>query len=108
MDVALEDVNLLLSDLELGMRNQAEDSTFAKSSNLVVEQVRILEEALLEREDQDKEAAAEGIRRDAGIVDVAIARGMPRPAGGIDDATARCVCVSLPRNKPTPFASRLH
>ena len=90
MDVAVEDVNLLLSDLELGVRPQAEETTFAKSSSLVVEQVRILEQALSERPDHT--AAAEGIRSDAGIVDVAVARGMPRPAGDIDDSTARWVC----------------
>lgn len=90
MDVAVEDVNILLSDLELGVRPQAEDITFAKSSSLVVEQVRILEQAF--SESPDHAAAAEGVRSDAGIVDVAVARGMPRPAGGIDDSTARCVC----------------
>lgn len=100
MDVALEDVNLLLSDLELGVRPQAEGTTaVAKSSSLVVEQVGILEQALLARQ-QDQAARAEGIRSDAGIVDVAIARGMPRPAGGIDDPTARCV--------RSPHAHKLH
>lgn len=93
MDVALEDVNLLLSDLELGVRHQAEDTTFAKSSALVMEQVRILEQALSER--QDQAAASESMMSDAGIVDFAIARGMPRPARGVDDPTARCVW-SLP------------
>lgn len=91
MDVALEDVNLLLSDLELGVKHQAEDTT-----SLVVEQVRILQQALSQRQDQQA-AVAEGIRSDAGIVDVAIARGMPRPAGGFDGPTARCVRF-LPQN----------
>lgn len=96
MDVAVEDVNLLLSDLELGVRPQAEeDATFAKSAGLVVQQVRILEQALRSdvQEDQDQAAAAESSRSEAEIVEVAIARGMPRPAGGVDDSTARCVCV---------------
>eukprot|EP00903_Cladosiphon_okamuranus_P007119 g6917.t1 len=99
MDVAVEDINLLLSDLELGVRPQAEkDATFAKSSSLVVEQVRHLERAFL-LETGDQAAAGESVRGDGGIVDIAIARGMPRPAKGIDDSLARAEALSFMRSE---------
>lgn len=94
-DVAVEDVNLLLSDLDLRVAgHQAEDTTLGKSSDVVVKQVLALEQALAMGDGEV--AAAEKTNTDdaRGIVDAAIARGMPRPpAGRTDDPTARCGAV---------------
>lgn len=89
MDVALEDINFLLSDLDLGVvGHQDGEDNFKKSSVVVTEQVRILEAALALQPDSRPEAAGD-IGDGAGILDVAIARGMPRPDGNTDDSTAR-------------------
>lgn len=95
MDVALEDVNLLLSDLDLRVAgNEADNNTLARSSDLVVKQVLALEQALATAGVETAAAAAAAgentITNAGGIVDVAIARGMPRPAGRVDDTAARC------------------
>jgi len=90
MSIALEDVNLLLSDLDLGVSGHQAEDTFAKSSGLVVQQVETLERALSKPREPGQAVAEWGTSHSgAGIVDVAIARGMPKPAGGPDDPTAR-------------------
>lgn len=89
MDVALEDVNFLLSDLDLGVvGHQDGEDNFKKSSVVVTEQVRALEAALARQQDGRQEEA-DDTGDGAGIVNVAIARGMPRPDGNTDDSTAR-------------------
>lgn len=95
MDVALEDVNGLLSQLNLGVSGfqQEDGAKFEKSSSLVVEQVLTLERALTRQHDggDDQPGRQPEDKSEArGLVDVAIARGMPRPVGGTDDSTARC------------------
>lgn len=92
MDVALEDLNMLLSDLDLDVsagfekeqggftlpgvqRGGRQDHAFTESCRLVLDQVQTLERALLPRQSGEEEKT-EG----ENIVEVAIARGMPRPA----------------------------
>lgn len=85
----LEDLNLLLSTLDLGLNGSGEqggltqqgvqsgghqEDTIGKSCVVVLHQVRILEQALM------VQGVQTGLGWDAGdIVDVAVAHGMIRP-----------------------------
>lgn len=90
VDVALEDLNLLLSDLDVSTTSGftepglqpggPQDEDFATSCAVVVNQTRVLERALAG-------FCQEGGGQE-GIVEVAVARGMPSPAEGKNDGTA--------------------
>lgn len=109
--VSLEDLNILLSDLDLANVNASSNSgsggggfdpeqggfteqgvrsgcrqetAFAHSSDVVLEQVRSLERALLFSQSGEGQESSE---RD--IVGAAIARGMSSPAGTRDGPAAR-------------------
>lgn len=92
MDVVLEDLNMLLSTLDLGLNGSfdgeqggftrqgvqsggRQEDAFAKSCGVVLDQVRTLERALMvQGTQQESEWDAER------IVDIAVAHGMMRPA----------------------------
>lgn len=100
VNMVVEDLNMLLSDLnincldagqngftEMGIRPGGyQDIAFTKSCDIVIEQTWALERALTslgKRHGQETMSDPRG----AGIIDVAISRGMPYPAQG-DDLTA--------------------
>ncbi|CAM9842784.1 unnamed protein product, partial [Scytosiphon promiscuus] len=109
MDVALEDVNALLSELNLGVGGvqQEQGIKFEKASSFVVEQVVTLERALARQNDGgDGQGVSTSEAR--GLVDVAIARGMPRPVGGTDDSTARAEALSFMRSELQVLCMEAH
>lgn len=118
--VSLEDLNILLSDLDLETFNASSNSgssggasfnreeggfteqgvqpggrqetVFAHSSDVVLEQVRSLERALsLSRSVGEGQESSE-----RNIVGAAIARGMSSPAGTSDGLAARCCALEVP------------
>lgn len=90
MDAVLEDLDVVLSTLDLGLNGSGEqggftrqgvqsgghqEDAFGKSCGVVLDQVRILEQALT------MQGAQQELEWDAGnIVEIAVAHGMMRPA----------------------------
>lgn len=118
MDAALEDLNLLLADLdvdglldknkhekekeeqgftEAGVRpGGCQDIAFSNSCTVVIDQVNALESALgggVKAGERVKErGGGRGAAATAGIVESAVARGMPDPAEGYDSSAVRYNC----------------
>ena len=118
-DVALEDLNLLLSDLGLDVggggpddRDSARpglqsgsfcDEAFDKSCRVVIDQVRTLERALSpELGEKDKVIDETGGAKV--ILEIAVARGMPRPAGSSD--SGGCEATGGSNDDPSARAAR--
>lgn len=102
VNMVVEDLNMLLSDLNINCLDAGQtgftemgihpggyqDIAFTKSCNLVIEQTWVLERALAslgKGHGQETMSDLQG----AGIIDVAISRGMPYPAQGNDLTAAR-------------------
>lgn len=133
IDAALEDLNMLLADLDLDVRDTQIDFSeqqgftqsgvqpggcqnvaFTASCNAVVEHVNTLEEALRMlrgREEQHKADMGGG-----NVVDVAILRGMPKlvaapgdngSGGSADDSTVRYGIALQPCEKITRMTYRI-
>lgn len=102
LDVALQDLNMLLSDLSIGdfeagqgcfneidmKQVEQNDAVVAKSCRIVIEKTLALERTLFgaSRDLRQEEAADPG---GAGIVAMAVSRGMLPPVDGDDKASIR-------------------
>lgn len=94
IDVAFEDLNLLLSDLGIDVRGDEgadtkrpdvqpgsiQDKAFLESCRVVIDQVRTLERLLSSKRGKQDQIMEEAGGANA-ILDIAVERGMPRPTG---------------------------